>query len=338
MPTPVFRVYADGKDITPNLTSAGLMTMTITDSDGDQADTLQIDIDDPGGVVPAPRTGATLNPVGGYEELMRDFGQFVVDSVNYSGWPQRISVGAKSVDAKSEAKKREPKAFPPDDYPTYGDIFESVAGKIGLTLRMDPSLKSISNQYEAQADENALEFLTRIGEKINASITVKAKNLVVVVKGAGKSASGASLSRVIVSSGVGGNILSYSVNVKDEPKHSKVKASWYDRAENEFKTEEEDTGLDGPEFLIRTPFQNQAEAKSAAAAQARELKRMSGDANFAIDGAPFAQSGAIAAVSGCRQGVDGLWRIATVTHQFSAYGPYVTTLACGEPSEEQPDG
>lgn len=332
MPVPVFTISADGVDVTGNLTAAGTMTMTITDGAGLKADTLQIDIDDVDGSIMPPRTGAILNPIGGYAGRLRDFGLFSVDSVVYTGWPQKISIDAKSVAAKSLAKQREPKAYPTKDFPTYGDVFKDVAGRLGLTLQMSADLKALPNPYEAQAEEDSLEFLTRIGEKLNAAVSVKTMNLVVVVKGAGRSASGALLDRIIVARGR--NLLSYSVTEKDEPKHSNVEATYYDRDKNTREVVTKPTGMDGPKFLIRAPFQDKDEAERAANAQAKELVRMQGDATFEIDGEPFAQAEAWAEVSGCRQRVDGLWRVETVTHQFSANGPYTTSLTCGTPSEE----
>jgi phage protein D len=335
MPVPKFMIRADGRDVTSNLTSAGLMTMTISDGEGLRADTLQIEIDDQDGAIIAPRRGAVLNPIGGYEGRMRDFGLFVVDNVTFSGWPQRVSVSAKSVEALSLAKQREPAAYPPDKFPTYGDIFEQVASRVGLTLKMAPELRSIPNDYEAQTDEDALEFTTRVAERMNAAVSVKAGNLVVVVKGAGQSASGAPLDQLIVAKGV--NLVSYTATVKDEPKHGEVEASWYDRARNEREVVTESTGLEGPKFLLRAPFQSREDAERAAKAQARELQRMQGDATFDIDGEPFAQAEAWALVRGVRSNVDGLWRVTNVTHQFSSAGPYTTSLTCGVPSGDTGD-
>lgn len=330
MPTPVFFISANGKDVTQNFRGANIQ-MTITDSEGYKADTLEIQLDDVDGSVYAPETGAILNPVGGYEGRLRDFGLFEVTGRSFNGYPQTITINAKSVGGKSLAKERKPQAFPIEEYPTYGDIFSHVAGQVGLQLEMAAELKSKANPYEAQAEEDALEFLTRIGGKINAAVTVKSQRLVVVVKGAGKTASGAPLDRVIVAPGI--NLLSYTVNDRDEPKHSKIEVTYYDRDRNERTVLEEETGMDGPTFLIRKPFQTESEAREAAKAKAKELVRQQADATFDIDGDPFVQAEAHAQVQGIRPHVDGLWRIKTVTHQFSATAPYKTSLICEVPSE-----
>lgn len=329
MPVVAFSIKADGVDVTGNFVGAQ-MEMSITDGEGLEHDTLSITLDDVDGSVEAPRTGAVLNPVGGYEGRMRDFGLFVVDRVSYEGWPQRISISAQAVAAKQLAKQREPKAFTREAYPTYGDIFAEVSGQVGLSLQMSAELRAIPNPYEAMAEENSFDFLIRLAPKINASIAAKAGHLVVVKKGAGKSAGGSDLDRIEIAAGV--NLISYQVTENDEPKHSEVEATVYNRSKNERETVSESTGLEGPKFLIRAPFQDKDEAKRAAAAKAKELVRAQAEATFTIDGEPFAQAEAWAEVSGCRPRVDGLWRVKSVTHNFSASAPYTTTLQCEVPS------
>ncbi|RBO90526.1 phage late control D family protein [Pseudochrobactrum asaccharolyticum] len=332
MSKPIFMLKANGVDVTDKVQGSGI-TMTITEGTGKKSDTLQIVIDDIDGSVASIKTGAILNPIGGYEGELRDFGQFSVDSVTYSGWPQQISIDAKSVSAKSLAKQRDPKSYPVKEYPTYGHIFAEVASRVGLTLKISASIKGIENEFEAQTEENGLEFLMRIGEDLNASVTVKANHLVVVEEGEGLNVSGEEMGLIKVAKGF--NILKYSITEKDEPKHSKVEASYYDRKKNKKETVTEDTGSDGPTFCIRAPRKSKASAKRAAKAQAKRLKRAERECSFDINGSPFAQAGAMALVSGCRPNVDGRWHIKTATHQFSASGPYTTSLSCTAPSDNK---
>jgi phage protein D len=149
-------------------------------------------------------------------------------------------------------------------------------------------------------------------------------------KGSGIGAGGSALDLINVTRP--GNLLSYSVNEKDEPKHSEVEASSYDRKKNERKAVTESTGLEGPKFVIRAPFQDEAEAKRAAKSKVKELVRAQADASFTIDGYPFAQAEAFVSASGIRSRVDGLWKVKTATHTFSASGPYTTELSCEVPS------
>lgn len=329
MPVPVFSIHANGKDVTGNFAGIGV-EMSITDGEGYKADNLTITLDDVDGSVEAPDTGAVLNPIGGYVGHTRDFGLYIVDHISYRGWPQQIIINAKSVAAKKAAKQREPKAYPKKDFPTYGDIFNDVAGRVGISLQMSSELKSIPNEYEAQAEEDGLEFLTRIGEKINAAVMVKSERLVAVVKGEGNSASGSPLPSILVARGF--NLISYAVNEKDEPKHKEVEATYYERTKNARKTLQVSTGLDGPKLLLRNPFQNEDEAKRAAEAKAKELIRSQADAVFEIDGDPFSQAEALVIAQNIRSRVDGVWRAKVVTHKFSSSGPYTCSIECEKPN------
>lgn len=335
MATPIFYIYADGKDVTENFRGAGI-SMSITDGVGLKSDTLEIVIDDNDGMVEAPRTGAILRPVGGYIGRLRDFGLFSVDRVSYSGWPQKITISASSAAAKSLAKEREPKAYPKKEFPTIGSIFSHIAEKVSLTLKMSDTLMKIENEYEAQTEENSFEFVTRLGQGIGASVTAKGMHLVVVGEGEGLSASGVSLDRLKVAKGY--NLLSYNVVTRDARKHKTVEGAYYDRNKNKRSTVSIETGLDGPKFLLQATFSNKHDAQRAADATAKKIIRDDSEATFELIGEPDAMAEQFADVSGCRINVDGVWRIKTATHNFSSTNAYRTSLSCEVPSSGKPTG
>jgi phage protein D len=331
MPTPVFYISADGVDVTGRLMAGGLLSMTITDGIGINSDTLQIEIDDVNGIVAAPSTGTVLNPRGGYlDGEIRDFGQFIVDQVTLSGYPQKIQIDAQSVAATSTAKQHRPKDYRKEEYPTYADIFRDVAGRAGLSLSIASEIGSIEVEYEAQGEESEVGFATRIGRSLDATVTIKNNQLVVVANGSGLSTSGQQMPTIPVAPGR--NLVDYSVSWRDKPKYSKVKATWYDRKKNKPVEVEAETGMDGPEHLIREPFQDEAEATRAAKTKAKRLKREQATASFTIDGLPSASAGAFVVCSGVRPNVDGAWYAKTVTHTFSSDSAYSTKVECEVPT------
>lgn len=331
MPTPYFKISAGGVDITSKLVGRGI-SLTISDGVGLDSDTIALTIDDHDGSVKAPRTGVILDVEGGYlDGERRNFGQFKVDQVVYAGYPQTISISAQAVDAKSDQKQQRVDQFTPEEFPTYGDIYAKLAGRMGLKLAISNEIKSKSVSFEMQAEESDLSFSTRIGKKLDASVTIKSGNLVVAKRGTGKSVSGQELPRIFVTGGM--NVLSYSVTRKDKPKHSKVEATYFDREKVETVTIEASVGSEGPTFLMRAPFQDATEAAVAAEAQARELQRGEASASFSIDGLPSARAEAFVVAANIRDQVDGNWRAKSVTHNFSASGAYTTSVEC-----ELPDG
>jgi uncharacterized protein len=335
MPVPQFFISANGQDVTGRL--AGILTsMTITDNEGLTADTLELELNDLLGTTAVPETGAILNPIGGYAGNLRDYGLFEVDNVSLVGWPQKITVSAQSVAAKSLAKQREPKAYPKERFPTYGDIFRTVAGVIGVQLSIANVIAAVENVYEAQADEDGLEFVARLGDKLNASISIKQQRLVVVEKGMGLSASGQPMGITRITRP--GNLISYNVTMKDAPRHKEVEATYFDRSTNKREVVTETTGLDGPKFLLRYPYQDKAEAQRTAKSKATDLVMAQAEATFEIEGDPHVSAGSFAECVGARDRVDGLWKIKTVTHTFSSDNYFGNSLQCDVPANGGADG
>jgi len=328
MTLPFFQILQGSSDVTA-LVGQRNISLSLTDGVGLDADSVTYEIDDKDGIIAPPRTGVTITVIGGYVGRTRNFGQFIVDQVTLSGYPQKISVSAQSAGAKTAIKQKRPKSYDKEDYPTYQDIYAEVAGRSGLQLAIASEIGSIKVEYEAQTEENDLEFATRIGMNLDAHVSVKSNRLIVVKRGAGKSASGASLGGTIIRSGV--NLIAYSVNVKDTPKHTKVKATYFDRQKAKREEVEATSGSEGPEFLIREPFGTKDEAERAAEAKAKDLKRIEGQANFTIEGDPFLMAESIVTAAGIRPLVDGPWRTTTVTHNWSGSDAYVNEVACEKP-------
>lgn len=328
MPKPFFKISAGGADITGKL-SGGQITLSITDGVGLTADTAQIEIDDLNGVIAPPSTGVDLHIIAGYEDDQVDFGTFTVDEVTLKGWPQTIAISAQSAKAKSAVKQRQPKSYEPPDYPTYRDIFQEVAGRSGLQLAISAEIGGKSVEFEAQAEEEDSAFATRIAAKLDAAVSIKSGRMIVAKKGTGQSVSGQPLPSILVRRGF--NLLSYSVTRKDKPKHQKVKATWFDREAVERKEVEATASSEGPDYLIRSPFQSESEAKDAADAQAQELKRGEARAQFEVEGNPHARAEAHVFASGIRSLVDGVWRAVNVTHNWTSSGPYTTSIECELP-------
>lgn len=332
MPVPTFSILTGaGDDITGKL-RGGAISMTISDGIGHRADTLQITVDDIRRIVAVPPTGAALLPRGGYKGgVIRDYGVFIVDQITLSGYPQQISISAQSLAAKQMAKRKESKDYRKEEYPTFGTIFQEIAGKAGLALSIAGSIASIPNEYVAKGEEEFVGFATRLGRLLDASVSVKSGRMIVMERGSGMAVSGAAMPTIFIAKGV--NLLSYQVSMQDAPKHSSVEATWYDRRKNKRMVETVPGGSEGPPYLMRNPFQSAQEAQLAAKAQANELKRAEATANFTIKGDPTASGGSFVRASGVGPGVDGRWYAKTVIHNFSSTQDYQCTVECELPTE-----
>ncbi len=330
MARPAVQITADGTDVTGNI-MPGLVSLSITDGVGIDSDSVRFEIDDKDGVIEPPEKGAELQVQAGYEDDLYDFGTFIVDQVSLSGWPQVISVTARSMDGLSEAKQERDESYLKEDYPTYGDIFEELAGRMELGSSISEDIASKAIEYESQFGESDIAFASRLGDKVDAAVSIKEKTLVVVPRGSGQAAGGSSLPTIEITRP--GNLISYNVTTVNVPKHSTVRAVWFDRQENVDKEIVVSSGEEGPEFLLRRNFQSEDDAREEAQAVAESLKRGEGNAMFEIDGTPSARAESYVNVSGVRDLVDGEWRATTVTHSFSGGGSYTTQILCESTGE-----
>ena len=328
MAVPFFQILQGSRDVTAIVGQRNI-SLSLTDGVGMDADSVTYEIDDQDGLIAPPRTGVKITIIGGYVGNTRNFGEFIVDQVTLRGYPQLIAVSAQSVGAKTEAKQKRSKSYDKTEYPTYRDIYAEIAGRAGLQLAISSEIGSASNQYEAQTEENDLEFATRIGMKLDAHVSAKNGRLIAIKRGAGESASGKSLGGKVIRGGV--NLIAYSANVKDTPKHTKVKSTYFDRQKAKKESVEVSSGDEGPEFLIREPFPTKEDAQKAAEAKAKELKRIEGQADFTVVGDPFLMAEEIITVENVRPLVDGEWRATNVTHNWSGADAYVNELSCEKP-------
>lgn len=325
MPRPFVRVTANGGDVTGNILPS-LLEMTITDGSGQDSDSVSFVLDDQDGIIAPPKKGAELGVTAGFEDDHRNFGTFIVDQVSLNGWPQTMSVTARSVDALSSAKQRRDESYDKKSYATYQDIFQKVADRMGLSAVISSEIGGKPVEFEAQFGESDLAFSSRLGDKLNAAVTVKEQRLIIVPRGAGLSAGGSAMPPILITRP--GNAISYNVTTVNGPKHGSVKAIWFDREAAENKEVVVSASDEGPEFLLRQNFQNSDDARETAKAQADALKRGEGTASFTIEGNPHARAEAHVIVAGVRSLVDGTWRAKSVSHKFSGNGPYTTDVRC----------
>jgi len=327
---PFFQIIQGETDVTSRV-GQGNISLNINDGVGFNSDTMDYEISDEDGIIAEPRSGVDVKIRGGYlERAPRDFGTYTIDEVVLKGWPQIIAVNGQSRAAKSASKETRSKSFKKKDAATYGQLIESLAKRNELKAAIDPEIAAIPLEYEAQTEETDMNFLSRMGNRLGFSFSIKDKNLIIAKRGLGRSASGLLLPEIQVIFGV--NVISYSVSRKDRPRYSKVKATWFDRDKVKRNEVDAASSSEGPEFTIRTPFKTEEEAVKAARSKADDLKRSGATAEFVITGDEQARAEAFVRVEGIRSLVDGDWRATTVGHSFGS--GYTTTISCELPGAE----
>lgn len=96
--TPAFSISIEGRDITTVLDNR-LMSLTLTDNRGFEADQLDLELDDADGKIVLPRRGAVITLALGWKgQPLFPKGAFTVDEIEHTGAPDRLTIRARSAD------------------------------------------------------------------------------------------------------------------------------------------------------------------------------------------------------------------------------------------------
>ncbi|XWN29776.1 MAG: contractile injection system protein, VgrG/Pvc8 family [Devosia sp.] len=312
---PRFKVTAGGVDITSMLRSYNV-ELVVVDAAGLESDRVDFTIDDPNGSASPPEPGAVLMVWLGYGTSLAFMGQFVVDTVKFSGWPQTIRVLARSADQRGSLKERRTESY---ENKTLGQILSEVAGRNGLTANVASEVAGFFYPYKAQEEESDEAFASRLGRLHGCTVSVKNGQLIVLKRGRG------GLGPLTVSPGT--NLISYEVTNSDRYQHEKVEGYTFDRDEVVLEKVEAPASSRGPTFRIRNPFPRREQAEEAAKAKADELKQNERTASFEIEGDPAAVAEMDVICSGARGFVDGPWVTDRVQHRWGV-DIATSTLSC----------
>ena len=149
--TPVVQLTANNKPLSAELYQR-LISLSVTDNKALEADELNITLDDSDGAVALPKRGVTLTVALGYTDAgLHNMGSFVVDSIEWGGMPQILTIKAKSADFKGNLKTQRSQSY---HNKTFGQIARAVAERQNLTLKIKPDLASLNLGHIDQTDES----------------------------------------------------------------------------------------------------------------------------------------------------------------------------------------
>ena len=174
-PSPDFVLTVDGRNITP-LVDPRLVSLTLTECRGGEADQLDLVLSDHDGQLAIPRKGALIALQLGWKgQPLIDKGTFKVDEAEHSGAPDVVCIRARSADLKAEMRVRVEKSWHDT---TVGAIVREIAGKHGLAVKLDEVLAQQAVEHIDQTHESDVHFLTRLAARYDAVATVKKGTLV----------------------------------------------------------------------------------------------------------------------------------------------------------------
>lgn len=318
-PKAAFRLELDGKDLTDRVRPR-LISLSLSEKRGDEADQLDVVLNDGDGKLAMPKKGAVLSLQLGWQgEALIDKGHFKVDEIEHSGTPDHITLRARSADFTAALRIRRERTW---KNKTLGQILAEIAGPAGLQLRIDPALKAKSVAVLAQSRESDLALLKRLGARYDAVATIKAGRLLFNPKGKGSTASGAALPtfEIVRRDGDG-----HSYRSADREGYTGVTANWHDvHGATRHKVT---AGKDTNAKRIRKVFHSEAEAKAAADGEHSRLERQKHTLSFRLAlGRPDLYPERKGRVKGIKNEIDAVtWLIAEARHELGD-GGLVTSI------------
>ncbi|NWA22133.1 phage late control D family protein [Serratia liquefaciens] len=354
---PDFSLSLQEKDITQNIRKR-LISLSLTDNRGFEADQLDIELDDSDGLMVMPQRNAVLALSLGWKgAALTPKGLFTVDEVEHHGSPDTLTIRARSADFRGSLNTRRDESYHDT---TLSHIVQKVAARNALKATLAAGLGTIKVSHIDQTQETDAAFLTRLASLNGAVAVVKNGSLLFMRPGNGTTVNGKPLP-VFTLTRQDGDQHSFSIADRDaytgvtaswlntkQPKPQKVKLQRKPKEQHlralqhpnakpaaskktgkpvEEKKGEYLVGAEDNVFVIPKVYANKAAAMRAAQAKWEKLQR--GAAEFSLSlamGRANITPETPVRVSGFKAVIDAQdWIVSKVTHSLSNSG-FTTAL------------
>jgi hypothetical protein len=313
---PDFRVTLDGKDLTSKI-EPRLQALNITECRQDEADTLDLTLDDHDGQLAIPSRGAVLDvSIGWAGSALVSKGKFTVNEVEHSGTPDTITIRARSASMTKGMGERQEKSWHGQ---TLGEIVRVIAGRHALKPVVGARLAGTAIPHIDQTNESDMSFLTRLAKRFDAVMTVKDGNLLFLPIGTGRTASGRALPGLTIQRAEGDR---HRYSITERETYSGVRAFYHSNKAGEKK--EVTVGGEDNKNLKKLPevYPTPAEARAAAESEFKRIQRNQATLSYslAIGRADIAPEMPVT-VSGFKPEIDSTpWLVKQVRHSIADGG------------------
>ncbi len=221
-PRPIYRIEIDGTDITTTL-QGRLISLTLTDNRGFEADQVDIEIDDSDGRIDLPSRKSGLRIWIGWKHTGLVYkGSYVVDELEHAGAPDTLTVRARSADLRTGMTTQRDRSW--HNF-TVGQIVGAIASENALTAAVDAGLAAQNIDHIDQTNESAANFLTRLAGQFDAIATVKDGRLLFMRAAGGRTVSGKAIPAVTITREAGDQ---HRFSIADRQTYSGVRAQYHD--------------------------------------------------------------------------------------------------------------
>ncbi len=317
---PIFIVIAldSGADLTGKLIDR-ITSIRVTDAEGFESDTLEIELDDRAQQTQLPETGERLRVMMGYAGgNVQVIGDFVVDELGLSGPPLIMTISGKGTDMLGGIKA--PRTQSRDENAqSYGSLAQKIASEHGLTANIHPEAFGIQITHIDQLAESNMALLERLALMFDMTLKLSADTLTLRPHAARINADQTELHAT--------DLTSYQWRGKSRTKYSAVRAHYYDTDKAERIPVVLGDASAGPVLDLRHDARDEQEAARLAKTRLNQMARGTGSLTLDIPGNPSLRAGVHIHISGLSEPVGGAWCVDRVTHAIDASG-YKTILEC----------
>lgn len=217
---PAYSLSLAGDSITDKI-SGRLLSLTMTDNRGFEADQLDIELDDSDGKLSMPARGAVLSLSLGWKgSPLTNKGQFTVDEVEHRGAPDTLTIRARSADFRGSLNSRREVSYHDT---TLGAVVKQIAERNQLDAVLANGFADIAIPHIDQSQESDIKFLTRLAERNGAEVSVKAGKLLFLKAGNDVTASGKPIPMMTIERSDGDR---HQFAIADRNAYTGVTASW----------------------------------------------------------------------------------------------------------------
>lgn len=279
---PAFMLKQDNEDITQDF-SDRLISLTMTDNRGFEADQLDIELDDTDGQIAMPPRGATLTLWLGWQgSALIKKGTFTVDEIEHRGAPDTLTIRGRSADFRGTLNSRREQSWHDT---TLGKIVETIAARNKLAASVADTLKVVAVPHIDQSQESDAVFLSRLADRNGASVSVKAGKLLFLKAGSGKTASGKPIPQMMLERGDGDR---HQFAIADREAYTGVSAKWLHTKDPKPQKQKVKLRRKPKEKLLRAlqhpkATKAPANAKAKKEQEAREGEYMAGEADNVLE-------------------------------------------------------
>lgn len=185
--TPQAELTIDGRRF-GTVAMSRIISISLTDKRGFEADELTIELDDHDGTIAIPKTGSKITLKLGYQETgLVEKGEYLVSEFTASGSPDILSITARAADLAEALAEQVEKSWHKQ---TLYQIIETIAKKHKYEYIISKDYQNQKIEHIDQTNESDASFMSRLAEQYDAIATVKNGKLLFIPAGESQTASG----------------------------------------------------------------------------------------------------------------------------------------------------